>query len=491
MTGEARFCPRCGTRRSGFFRFCAECAFDFDELLSVASLRPADPRAAAPTRSVLARPIMLPVGAVVAAVAPPGAVAEPPSTTHPSTVPSRPSGPPAGPAVTERPPVSVPVAATAVAVAAPPAATAVAAPPVAAPRPVIWPPPGAVPTEELQRTVVAPLPAPTFTPDGVGQSTAVGTAAATATPPARAATTPGTAPTTRVSPTVRSILARRPDLTLTRVAIVALFGLLAFSAISNLVRTSADSPKAGASTAIGSPLVGGAPGVEGSQGLPPEPSFRPIGPTEFATVSEVIDGDTIRVVINGIEYPLRYIGMDTPEPDATDPGVKRMADLATAANSSMVAGQDVFLEKEESETDQFDRLLRDVWLVDDAGDWIMVNLSLVRLGYGQISTFPPDVRYVDEFTAAQAEAQAEGVGIWAPATTVNPSSSPAGALPSPSAHDHSSSGCHPSYDPCLPVVADLDCAEVRAMGLAPVSLKGPDDYELDPAEDGLGCEPDE
>ena len=485
MTGEARFCPRCGTRRSGYFQFCAECAFDFDELLPVASLRPADPRATSPTRSVLARPIMLPVGAVVAAVAPPGAVAEPPSTTPP---PSGPAGAPPGPALKEGPPAAAPAGGVAVAASA---ATAVAvAPPQAAPRPAVWPPPGAVPTEELQRRNVAPLPPPKFRPDLVDVATPAALAAASAAGAAQAAV-----PTTRVSPRVRSILARRPDLTLTRVAIVALFGLLAFSAITNLVRTTAGSPKADASTAIGSPLVGGAPG---SQGLPPEPSFRPIGPTEFATVSDVIDGDTIRVVINGTEYPLRYIGMDTPEPDATDPTIKRMADLATAANSSMVAGQDVYLEKEESETDQFDRLLRNVWLVDDNSDWIMVNLSLVRLGYGQVSTFPPDVRYVDELVAAQAEAEQAGIGLWAPVTAENPSSSPAAAppspaaaLPSPSVHDHGSAACHPSYDPCLPIVPDLDCAEVRAIGAAPVTLKGPDDYELDPAEDGLGCEPNE
>ncbi len=486
MTGEARFCPRCGTRRSGFFRFCAECAFDFDELLSVASLRPADPRATAPTRSVLARPIMLPVGAVVAAVAPPGAVAEPPSTTPPSPTPSSPAGAPAAPALTERPPASSPAGGVAVAAAA--TATAVAvAPPPAVPRPAVWPPPGAVPTDELQRRAATPLPPPTFRPDLVDVGTPAAVAASAAAASATAAA-PGAVPTTRVSPRVRSILARRPDLTLTRVAIVALFGLLAFSAITNLVRTSGGSPKVEPSTAVGSPLVGGVPG---SQGLPPEPSFRPTGPTEFATVSDVVDGDTIRVVINGTEYPLRYIGMDTPEPDATDPTIKRMADLATAANSSMVAGQDVFLEKDESETDQFDRLLRNVWLVDDNSEWVMVNLSLVRLGYGQVSTFPPDVKYVDALVTAQEEAQQEGIGMWAPVTAENPSSSPAAALPSPSVHDHGSAACHPSYDPCLPIVPDLDCAEVRAIGAAPVTVKGPDEYELDPAEDLLGCEPDE
>ncbi len=48
--------------------------------------------------------------------------------------------------------------------------------------------------------------------------------------------------------------------------------------------------------------------------------------------------------------------------------------------------------------------------------------------------------------------------------------------------------CHSSYDPCLPIVDDLDCADVVAMGAAPVTVTGPDDYGLDSDNDGIGCE---
>lgn len=50
------------------------------------------------------------------------------------------------------------------------------------------------------------------------------------------------------------------------------------------------------------------------------------------------------------------------------------------------------------------------------------------------------------------------------------------------------SACHPSYSPCLPIVADLDCPDVRAMGKAPVTVIGPDSYRLDRDRDGIGCE---
>ncbi len=48
--------------------------------------------------------------------------------------------------------------------------------------------------------------------------------------------------------------------------------------------------------------------------------------------------------------------------------------------------------------------------------------------------------------------------------------------------------CHPSYDPCLPIVDDLNCPDVVALGAAPVTVIGPDDYGLDRDHDGIGCE---
>ena len=49
------------------------------------------------------------------------------------------------------------------------------------------------------------------------------------------------------------------------------------------------------------------------------------------------------------------------------------------------------MEKDVSETDRFDRLLRYVY-VDD----VMVNAQLVAEGYARVSTFPPDVKYAED-----------------------------------------------------------------------------------------------
>lgn len=130
------------------------------------------------------------------------------------------------------------------------------------------------------------------------------------------------------------------------------------------------------------------------------------GPPAGAVAAQVVritDGDTIRVRIGGVERPVRYILINTPETDQPF-GVE-----ATAANRRLVEGQTIYLLKDVSETDRFNRLLRYVFLADGTH----VNAELVRQGYAQVATFPPDVTREAEMRAAEAEARAAGRGLWA------------------------------------------------------------------------------
>ena len=154
-----------------------------------------------------------------------------------------------------------------------------------------------------------------------------------------------------------------------------------------------------------------------------EATFAPAGPTEIATVTSVVDGDTIRVEIDGVEYPVRYIGVDTPEPDAEDPLVRQLADAATAANELLVDGREVVLERDVSDTDPFDRLLRNVW-IEDGNTLVLVNLELVRRGFAQVATYPPDVKYAHLLTQDERLAQAGELGLWAPVATPAPTVAP-------------------------------------------------------------------
>lgn len=215
------------------------------------------------------------------------------------------------------------------------------------------------------------------------------------------------------------------------------------------------------------------PTLRADAALPLEPSGR----TETAVVLKITDGDTIRVDRGNGSEPVRYIGIDAPEPD--EPGGSE----ATARNAALVpVGTELVLETDVSDVDRFDRLLRYVWL-HEGTTWTLVNLQLIQDGVVEAVAYPPDVRYQAAFTGAQALAKSQNLGVWGLLGGGGPT-------PKPTRKPGSGGGsnCHPSYKPCLPIKADLDCPDVVAMGLAPVRVVGPDDYRLDADHDGYGCD---
>lgn len=127
-----------------------------------------------------------------------------------------------------------------------------------------------------------------------------------------------------------------------------------------------------------------------------------------ARVTRVIDGDTIEVNLGGSIYKVRYIGIDTPETVHPSQPVECFGKEASDKNSELVEGKIVRLEKDVSETDRYGRLLRYIWVGD-----IFVNDYLVRQGYAYASTYPPDVKYADQFAQAQTEAIENNRGLWA------------------------------------------------------------------------------
>jgi micrococcal nuclease len=272
---------------------------------------------------------------------------------------------------------------------------------------------------------------------------------------------------------------------------IGLAVVVGLAAIGSLGKTDAGSPVTATSTATPT-LRAVAPTTARPTAAPsptPEATFGPIGQTTEATVVRVTDGDTIVVAYGGKEYKVRYIGMDTPETVDPNSTVQWMGPQATAANAALVEGKTVYLEKDISEVDRFDRLLRYVWLTDGAA-WTLVNLELVRQGVAFAKSYPPDTRYDALYVVAEGEANRSALGLWGP-TPAPPTPAPtpvptivafAEPIPEPA------SDCHPSYDPCVPDGPDLDCPDIRAMGLAPVDVIGPDEYRLDGDHDGRGCE---
>lgn len=184
---------------------------------------------------------------------------------------------------------------------------------------------------------------------------------------------------------------------------------------------------------------------------------------QVATVTRVIDGDTIVVDINGRSYHVRYIGIDTPEV-----GYPFFSEASTF-NSSLVLGKTVTLVKDVSDVDRYDRLLRYV-IVGST----FVNYELVRQGFAYASTYPPDVACSNFFASAQHDSQAAQFGFWAPSLQPTSKSVNAGK-------------CDPSYPGvCIaPPPPDLDCKDIpyRRFQVLP-----PDPHRFDGDGDGIGCE---
>jgi endonuclease YncB( thermonuclease family) len=120
---------------------------------------------------------------------------------------------------------------------------------------------------------------------------------------------------------------------------------------------------------------------------------------ETARVVNVIDGDTIDVVIDGAEYRVRYVGVNTPERDEV------CYQDATNANRDLVQGQTVTLVRDESDTDRFGRLLRYIYVGD-----VFVNDALVRNGWAEAVLYNPDDRHYNAFRSLEQAAARNGVG---------------------------------------------------------------------------------
>lgn len=124
---------------------------------------------------------------------------------------------------------------------------------------------------------------------------------------------------------------------------------------------------------------------------------------EFKVV-RVIDGDTIE--IEGGER-VRYIGIDAPETVDPEKPVECFGKEATGKNKELVEGRTVRLEKDTTERDKYNRLLRYIYIGNN-----FINLELVRLGFARSATYPPDTKYQKEITAAQQEAEKSKSGLW-------------------------------------------------------------------------------
>jgi micrococcal nuclease len=237
----------------------------------------------------------------------------------------------------------------------------------------------------------------------------------------------------------------------------------------------------------------------------------PSGSQPVALV-EVTDGDTIRVDVDGREEPVRLILIDSPETrDPNNPPECFGQEATTYLTWLLSLGGDLYLETDVSDRDRFGRLLRYVWLDFGGGEVYLVNEAMVRAGYAAFSTFPPDVKYVEEMREAGQFAREQGYGLWSGCITDDEGDTnelsgnqgveeglerepdPVETAPEPPPEQvvisdpASAFGCEPSYpDVCIPPSPpDLDCGDVAYGGF---TVFPPDPHRFDGDYDGVGCE---
>lgn len=192
-------------------------------------------------------------------------------------------------------------------------------------------------------------------------------------------------------------------------------------------------------------------------------------------VTAVVDGDTVRLESGQV---VRLIGMDAPETNE--------AYYSESKNklSELILNRSVRLEKDTSETDRYNRLLRYLYR-----DNTFINLEMVRLGYAVVYRYPPDVKHAGEFAAAEKEAKDNNSGMWAtPKTSTVPDVS--APIPKSSAQAEAQSP-NPGFTIPACSSSDCDCGDFATHDYAQwfhENYNPGDRHRLDQDKDGLACE---
>lgn len=149
---------------------------------------------------------------------------------------------------------------------------------------------------------------------------------------------------------------------------------------------------------------------------------------DFYRVADVVDGDTIKVILenpkeagggvasNAKEKPatLRLIGMDTPEVVDPRKPVQCFGKEASAKAKELLLGKSVQLEFDESQgvTDKYGRTLAYVRL----GDGTLFNEYMIEQGYAFEYTYRVPYKYQAEFKQVEKDARTSGRGLWSAST---------------------------------------------------------------------------
>jgi endonuclease YncB( thermonuclease family) len=149
--------------------------------------------------------------------------------------------------------------------------------------------------------------------------------------------------------------------------------------------------------------------IEWEKAVEGEKIYRPdfVKDDMEVSVLKVVDGDTFKALVDGVELSVRLIGVDTPETVDPDLPVQYFGKEASDYLKQRLEGQTVRLAFENGKWDAYGRLLAYVYVGDQ-----LINAELVEKGYGFAYTVFP-FRYMEEFKRLESEAKENRRGLWA------------------------------------------------------------------------------
>lgn len=209
-----------------------------------------------------------------------------------------------------------------------------------------------------------------------------------------------------------------------------------------------------------------------------EPTFG----IDIPSVSKVYDGDT--VTLSSGER-VRLLQIDTPELSTNEcysQEARQALVKLLGASESLVLRNDPSLDK----IDRYGRLLRYVFKGKTN-----INLKMVEIGAAAPYYYRGERGiYSNILLKAAQEAKRKSLGFWkkCPGTNLAPDYALTTNFEKLMATQGLSEDCNPNYKGCVPnSKTDLDCSDIKRLGLAPAEVIGTDVYRLDRDGDGIGC----
>jgi micrococcal nuclease len=126
-----------------------------------------------------------------------------------------------------------------------------------------------------------------------------------------------------------------------------------------------------------------------------------------ATVSRVVDGDTVEARIGGQVEDVRLIGIDTPETVKPEAPVECFGPQASSFTHRLLEGQRVRLVFGVERRDVYGRLLAYAYIGHR-----FVNAELVRRGLARTLAIPPNTHYSALFEELELSAGRAARGLW-------------------------------------------------------------------------------